>query len=116
MTVLCFDNCHVWLGASPICTCEAERMALIGNYYPHFPPRPPTPPIAGQQQQAPEVPLCVFEAAQAVEDATHLSSDGKRVYIQRLGNVRVCFWDEEMKKFGSSFPCDEGLPADAMRM
>ena len=82
---------------------------MYGLMLPYNPYGPHAP-----QQQAPEVPLYVFEAAQAVEDATHLSGDGQRVYIKRLGNVRVCFWDDEMKRFGSSFPCPEGLPADAV--
>ena len=70
-----------------------------------------------QPKEAPgEVPLEVFNAAQSIEDATHLSADGQRVYLRRLGNVRVCFWDDESKAFGSSFPCEQGLPADAVRM
>jgi len=87
---------------------------MIGNYYPHFPPRPPTPPTAGHTA-LPDVPLAQFQAAQEV-NATHLSADGLRVYIEYEFSVRVCYWDEESKVFGSSFPCDEGLPADAVRM
>ena len=108
MTILCHGDCHVFLGASALCTCEVHRLALIGNYY----PRPPTPPTA---DDLPDIPAYLLRAAHDVEGATHLSSNGQRVYIQRLGNVRVCFWDEEMKAFGSSFPCD-GLPADVVRM
>jgi len=90
---------------------------MIGNYYPHFPPRPPTPPFAGQQRgTAPDVPLAQFNAAQEVLDASHLSADGLRVYIEYEFSVRVCYWDEETKRYGSSFPCSEGLPADAVRL
>jgi len=87
---------------------------LIGNYYPHFPPRPPTPPTASGQQ-APDVPLAQFKAAQSA-NATHLSADGLRAYIEYEFSVRVCYWDDESKRFGSSFPCEQGLPADAVRM
>ena len=62
-----------------------------------------------------EVPLAQFQAAQNV-NATHLSADGLRVYIEYEFSVRVCYWDEESKAFGSSFPCEQGLPADAVRM
>jgi len=63
----------------------------------------------------PDVPLSQFNAAYDV-NATHLSADGLRAYIEYEFSVRVCFWDEESKAFGSSFPCEQGLPADAVRM
>jgi len=62
-----------------------------------------------------DVPLFQFQAAQNI-NATHLSADGLRVYIEYEFSVRVCYWDEESKAFGSSFPCEQGLPADAVRM
>ena len=87
---------------------------LIGNYYPHFPPRPPTPPIA--HQPAPDVPLSRFEAAQAV-NATHLSSDGTVAYDERKLGVWYCGWDEEEKAFGSWFRIACGiLPPEAVRI
>lgn len=109
MTILCHGNCHVWLGSSSLCTCEAHRLALTFPGYNPFGPHAPQPAPA-----APDVPLHVFKAAQSIKDATHLSSDGLRVYSQRMGNVRVYYWDEETKAYGSSFPCPEGLPADAV--
>lgn len=79
----------------------------------YAPQRAPTPPTAGQ---APDVNIVQFKAAKAIEDATHLSADGERVYLQRLGNVRVCYWNEKTKRYESSFPCPNGLPPDAVAM
>lgn len=84
--------------------------------FPHHLTVNPFGPRAPQQPApAPDVPLVQFRAAQAIKDATHLSKDGQRVYSQRMGNVRVYYWDEEMKAFGSSFPCSE-LPIDAVKI
>ena len=84
-------------------------MIFIG-YNPYAPPRT-TPPHAAD---LPDVPLHVFTAAEDVH-ATHLSADGLRAYVEYDSEVRVCFWDDEGRAFGSSFPCG-GLPADAVRM
>lgn len=112
MTVLCSGDCHVFLGASSLCTCEAHRVAMMyghpANYNPFSPPKT-TPPTGSQT----DVPLSQFEAAKAIPGATHLSADGARVYILKMGELRVCYWDEEMKRYDSSFPCN-GLPADAV--
>ena len=62
-----------------------------------------------------DVPLAQFQAAQDA-NATHLSADGLRAYIEYEFSVRVCYWDDESRVFGSSFPCEQGLPADAVRM
>lgn len=81
-----------------------------------FPPHltvNPYGPHAQQKASATDVPLAQFNAAKAIPGATHLSADGQRVYLQKMGELRVCYWDEEMKVFGSSYPCD-GLPADAV--
>lgn len=107
MTILCHGDCHVWLGSSSLCTCEAHRVAML------FPGYNPYGPHAPKKASATDVPLNQFRAAQAIKDATHLSSNGQRVYSQRMGKVRVYYWDEETKSFGSSFPCD-GLPPDAV--
>jgi hypothetical protein len=78
----------------------------------HGPSAPrPAPPTASQT----DVPLAQFKAAKEVLGATHLSADGARVYILKMGELRVCHWNEETKRFDSSFPC-EGLPVDAVRM
>ena len=75
-------------------------------YGPHGPRTAPAPP---------DVPLSQFQAAQDA-NATHLSADGLRAYIEYEFSVRVCYWDDESRVFGSSFPCEQGLPADAVRM
>lgn len=115
MTILCANGCHVYRAGNLHCTCGAAAngypptagMIFQGyNPYSHHAPAKP----------AADVPLAQFRAAKALEDATHLSADGQRVYLQRMGKVRVCFWDEESKKFGSSFPCLEGLPGDAVTL
>jgi hypothetical protein len=116
MTVLCHGDCHVFLGASSICTCEVEKAAqLIGNYYPHFPPRPPTPPTAGTKDSQTDVPLQQFKAAQAV-NATHLSADGLIAYDERKSSVWYCEWDDDEKKFGAWWRLADDWPADAVRM
>jgi hypothetical protein len=108
---LCVGNCHVFLGSSSVCTCEAEKAAqLIGNYYPHFPPRPPTPPTAGQDK-APTVPLSRLRAAERA-GASWLSADGMRAYCERYGAVLQADWDGTA--FGSWFTYSAGLPADAV--
>jgi len=78
------------------------------NYNPHGPHSQPLPPNA--------IPLAQFKAAQSVQDATHLSVDGLRVFCEYDSEVRVHYWDAEMNTFGSSFPCPQGLPADAVRL
>lgn len=107
MTILCAGDCHVWLGSSSLCTCEAHRVAMM------FPGYNPYGPHAPQKATpAPEVPENVFEAAVGIK-ASHLSKDGRRAYRIRMGSVRVYYWDEETNRFGSDFPCDE-VPADAV--
>jgi hypothetical protein len=114
MSILCHGDCHVFLGASSICTCEAEKAAqLIGNYYPYFPSRPPTPPTAGTKDSQTAVPLSQFKAAQAV-NATHLSADGKRVYCTRYGQPLEAKW-HGWDGFGAWEEC-EAIPADAVRI
>lgn len=73
----------------------------------------PYGPHAPQKASQTDVPLAQFKAAQAIQNATHLSADGQRVYLEYANEVRVCYWDDEIKEFGSSFPCD-GLPSDAV--
>lgn len=119
MSVLCHGNCHVTINDEPACMCGAvasQPYPLSGGVIPGYTPNgfaPPRPPTAGA---APPIGVAQFRAAKAIEDATHLSSDGQQVFIQRLGNMRVCFWDEETKQFQSSFPCPNGLPPDAVEM
>lgn len=128
--VLCHDQTHVYLTGENLCTCGlnwydwqedvslTKHSPLSGGVIPGYTPnsfapqRPPTPPTAGQGA---DVNIAQFKAAQSTLEATHLSADGQRVYIQMSDGIRVCFWDEETKRFGSSFPCD-GLPADAVKM
>jgi hypothetical protein len=111
MTVLCAGDCHVFLDASSICTCQAEKAAqLIGNYYPHFPPRPPTPPTA---KPLPDVPLSRLRAAERA-GASWLSADGERIYCERYGAVLQADWDE-WDGFSAWISID-GLPADAVKM
>lgn len=124
MSVLCAGGTHVFQLNSPTCDCGLFGAATGSAnpyplYYPHGynpfgPPRSPTPPTAGADGAC-DVPLSRLKAAQLIQDATHLSSDGQRVFIQRLGSVRVCYWDEKSNRFDSSFPCD-GLPDDAVAM
>lgn len=125
-----FPWCDDYLKSVKVpCACEVQpfdpstrlrtqRLALIGNYYPHFPPRPPTPPMAGQPPASDvlDVPLAQFKAAQAV-NATHLSSDGLTAYDEREYSIWQCFWDEETKAFGGWWHKEDyDLPADAIRM
>lgn len=140
MTILCAAGCHVTLTNADACMCGAVAAwdalsdealfnfedycaannqsypasgGIFPGYNPYGPPRPNTPPVVGQ---APPIGVAQFKAAQSILEATHLSADGERVYIQMSDGVRVCYWDEEAKRFGSSFPCFEGLPADAVKM
>lgn len=77
------------------------------NYNPFFPhaPQQPTP--------LPDVPQARLSAATDVK-AQYLSADGQRAYKEMSDGVRVFYWDEEIKVFGSSFPAPEGLPSDAV--
>jgi len=68
------------------------------------------------QQPAPDVPLHVFQAAQAV-NATHLSADGLIAYDQRQYSVWYCEWKDQTRRFGSWYKIvDGGLPVDAVVM
>lgn len=112
MTVLCFDNCHVWLGSSSLCTCEAHRVALYGypaTYNPFTPSRPtPSAP-------SPTVSIDVFRAAQ-LAGATHLSADGLRIYRDDRGGAEIAFLDEGAGEWGSWWSLEAGLPGDAVRI
>mgnify|MGYP001610037845 CR=1 FL=1 len=74
----------------------------------------PFGPHAPQKASETDVPLVQFRAAKGIPGATHLSTDGERVYILKMGELRVCHWNKETKQYDSSFPCPDGLPADAV--
>lgn len=112
MTILCAGDCHVWLGASSICTCQEERLALLFPNYNPYAPQKATPPTT---KPVPDVPLNQFKAAQDVQ-ATHLSADGKIAYDERKYGLWYCKWDEETKAFGAWWRMDDGLTPDAVRM
>lgn len=117
MTILCANGTHVYLTGQPRCTCGQaangypQGSAMIyypANYNPFGPRQPkPDPPL--------EVSLPQMQGARAIDGATHLSADGERVYVEHSDGLRVHYWDEGAKVFGSSFPCSE-LPADAVRL
>ena len=65
-------------------------------------------------QPANTIPLANYKAAKLILDATHISSDGRCVYVK--DGERVYYWDEESNGYGSSFPCSGGLPGDAVRI
>lgn len=121
MTILCSGNCHVFLGSSSLCTCEAhktlsiplgDRVALYGfpAQYNPFTPSRATPPTGG-----PTVSIDVFRAAQ-LAGATHLSADGLRIYRDDRGGAEIAFLDEGAGEWGSWWSLEAGLPADAVRM
>lgn len=111
-TVYCEGSTHVWLGASSLCTCEAHKAAMM---YGHPMNYNPFSHHAPQKASQTDVPIAQFNAAKGILGATHLSADGERVYIQKMGELRVCHWNKEMKRYDSSFPCD-GLPGDAVKI
>lgn len=111
MTILCHGEAHVYLNNAPYCMCGAQ----VNVPPPHMAGYRGYRPAAVAPKPAEDVPLYVFRAAKSIDGATHLSADGKRVYVQMSDGVRVCFWDDESKRFGSSFPCD-GLPNDAVKL
>lgn len=104
MTVYCEGDCHVWLGSSSLCTCEAHRVAMLFPGYNPFGPHAP-------QKAAPDVPLAQFQAAQSA-GASHLSGDGSKVYQTRYGKVYEAGWQGDF--FGAWWPLDGDLPADAV--
>lgn len=122
MSVLCVDNCHIFLGSSSLCTREAHRVAMYGfpaNYNP-FAPSKSTPPTAPRQGSGctadlPAVPLSRLRAAESA-GAGWLSADGLRTYRDDRSGIEVAFWDEEAGRFDSWWGCNEGLPADAVKM
>ena len=79
---------------------------IFNGYNPYAPPKS-TPPLPAN-----EIPLAVLKGARDVY-ATHLSPDGERAYVEKPDGVRVFFWDDGSKAFGSSFPCD-GLPGEVV--
>lgn len=108
MTVYCVDDCHVWLGSSSLCTCEAHKVAMM---YPFPMGYNPFSPHAPQKAAlAPDVPEKAFEAAK-VAGASHLSADGQRIYCERFGAILEAEWDGA--RFGAWWACAE-LPADAV--
>jgi hypothetical protein len=78
---------------------------LPTTYNPHAQPLPPN-----------SIPLANHKAAKLIQDATHLSADGKRLYCEYDTEIRVHYWDAEAKRYGSSFPYVGGLPADVVRL
>ncbi len=85
---------------------DTKQATMIFNgYNPYSSRTKPTEP-------ANAIPIANFKAAQQINDATHISADGARVFTN--DGERVYYWDEESKRYGSSFPCPEGLPADAV--
>ena len=79
----------------------------IVNYNPYAPAKS-TPPTSE------DIPPAVFDAARVIH-ATHLSADGQLAYREKMGKMRVYYWDNESKAFGSSFPCD-GLPPGGVKV
>lgn len=111
MTILCFDNCHVWLGSSSLCTCEAHRVAMYGlpisyNPFSHH----ATPPTAAD---LPDVDVARLRSAERAGGGW-LSADGLRIYCDRFGTILEAEW--QGNEFGAWWACSEGLPADAVKM
>lgn len=102
--VLCAGDCHVWLGSSSLCTCEAHRVAML---FPGYNPYGPHAP----QSTAPDVPQARLAAAERA-GATHLSGDGETAYMLRMGRVCWADWSEENGCFGGWWESQaEELPA-----
>ena len=78
---------------------------IFPGYNPYHSPLPPN-----------TIPLANHKATKLIPDATHISADGRCVYVEYSDEVRVHYWDEESKGYGSSFPCPQGLPGDAVRL
>jgi hypothetical protein len=122
MTILCSGRCHVTLAGSPTCMCgkvatSVSQSPLGSQPYPlsggifhgYTPQGSPTQPTAGE---APQVSIAVFKAAR-LAGATHLSSDGKRIYCQRFGATLQAEWD------GNGWGCwwtVEAMPPDVAEM
>ncbi len=83
------------------------------NFPPHLTVNPFGSHVPSKPQPANAIPLANFKAAQLINDATHISADGERVYVN--DGERVYYWDEEGKRYGSSFPCS-ALPSDAVKL
>lgn len=113
MSVLCSGDCHVWLGSSSLCTCEAHRVAMYGlpqNYNPFG------PHVGQPANPLPDVPASRLEAAR-LAGASWLSADGLRAYDQRKYTAWVCYWNEQDGQFGSWYRVvSDELPNDAVRM
>src|SRR3990172_5909980 len=86
-----------------------QRMIYYpANYNPYGPhSQPPLPPNA--------IPIANYKVAKLIPGATHISPDGARVYVEHPDEVRVHYWDEESRSYGSSWGCD-GLPGDAVKI
>lgn len=119
MTVLCSNGCHVYRVGASACTCGLNLTkfplsgGVIPSYNPYGPPRPPTPPVAGE---APDVSITVFKAAKDA-GASHLSMDGKTIYVIRMGKVCWADWSEEAGAFSSWWATEAAeMPPDAAAM
>ena len=99
-----FCQCgQTWYNAA---TGDITSAMIFQGYNPYGPRSQPTQP-------ANAIPLANFKAAQLIPDATHISADGEHVYVN--DGERVYYWDDESKRYGSSFPCN-ALPSDVVKL
>lgn len=107
-SVLCAGDCHVFLGSSSLCTCEAEKVAMM--FFPGYNPFRATPPTAAD---LPAVDVARLRSAERA-GAGWLSADGLSAYTVRYGKVLQADWDGA--RFGSWLDIGEELPVGAVRM
>jgi len=122
---LCRDGQHtfMWSGWSTQITDQPSGWCLCGMQYYDADERRVTMMIPGYNPFGPrsqptlppnEIPLANHKAARLIPNATHISADGGRVYVN--DGERVYYWNEENKSYGSSFPLLGGLPGDAVKI